>query len=384
VLFADGTAPESFVLSVGPAAPVAFSAADGSFTAAAPGGTHDVVVTGPSFERALVADVAVPEGGEKDLGTIEVGRGRSVSGRVVDPTGAPASGARVAGGLLLTGNGSELNIVDEGFLVQETTADDDGRFVLRGFGEHPITIVAQKDGASGTMRASSVRIPRGPQSVELELALLATGSLAGTVTRDGRPAGDTVVIANPRGATSSNFFVVTGADGKFAFETLTAGEYLVYPMFGGGGGRPKDMFMRVAKVVAGERAQTEIAARSGPVTLSIRPLSAAGEPIAAAQVFLLNTAVDGPTMEALRDATWLDPTRLVAFYLRMAMGAPARVEGLVPGPHTACAVPLPVDPNDPSSMQRAMGMVESLPMRCQPVTVGAAPAEQTIELRMLR
>ena len=106
--------------------------------------------------------------------------------------------------------------------------------------------------------------------------------------------------------------------------------------------------------------------------------------VPAAQVFLLNTAVDGPTMEALRDATWLDPTHLVAFYLRMAMGGPARIEGLVPGPHTACAVPLPVDPNDPSSMQRAMGMVESLPMRCQPVTVGAAPAEQTIELRMLR
>jgi hypothetical protein len=83
--------------------------------------------------------------------------------------------------------------------------------------------------------------------------------------QNGKPLGDTVVIANPVGATSSNFFVVTGPDGTFALDTLAPGAYVIYPMLGGGGGRPKDMYTRKVEVTAVARMKVEIDATPGPI-----------------------------------------------------------------------------------------------------------------------
>ena len=380
VVLAGGEPVTLLAIAVGATAPVPFAPDDGEFELAAPGGTHNLAVSGPSFARKLI-EVDIKGEGVTDLGTIEVEPSRSVSGRVLDPGGAPVAGALVAAGSLLSGDGTKLFIADESLNAHTTTTDDDGRFAISGFGAHPITVVAGREGVD---RTPSVSIPGGADSVEVDLVLSASGALSGRITRDGKPVAETVVIANPIGATSSNFFVVTGADGSYALDTLSVGEYQVYPMIGGGGPRPKDMFMRRATVVAGERTEVDIAIASGAATLEVAVNTASGEPVEAAQVFVAGAVIDVATMSALRSGNWLSVGATqgpVPVYMRTAIGAPARIEAMVPGRYTACAVVLPMNPNNPVAAMRLMEIMSSLPVTCVPVELTATPAEQRIVIR---
>lgn len=379
VLYDDGSAPPAFTVAIGATSPVAFASEDGAFSMAAPGGKHNLVVTGPTFARAIV-EAEISGSGPTDVGTITVKKGRSVSGRVLDASGAPVAGAQVAAGMLLSGDGTKLYIEDESINARSTETDADGRYVLTGFGPGRITMVA---GRAGVGRSQSLTLPPGNASAEVDLVLQPTGSLEGTVTRDGQPVAETIIIANPIGATASNFFVATGADGSYALDALTAGEYQVYPMIGGGGAKPKDMFIRPARVVAGERSRLDIAITTGNAALEISVTTEDGAPVQAAQVFLVGLGLDDATLAGLRDGSWLGWAQgkgaeeaPIPLYLRMALGAPARVEGLVPGPHTVCAVPLPMNPNNPLAAMKLREMMDELPYKCERTTVTPAPAVQ--------
>jgi RNA polymerase sigma factor (sigma-70 family) len=362
IAYKDGGTPDLYTVEIDAVRPEPFSSPDGAFELAATGGAHDVVVTGPTFARTRVANVAVREGAATDVGTIVVEKGRTVSGRVLDASGAPVAGAAVAGGLLLTGNGSQLNVPSEGYRVQETESDAAGRYVLRGFGEHAIVLVAERAGAG---RAASVRVPPGPSSVEVDLVLQPTGSLGGKVTRDGQPLVQVVVIAKPRGARDSNFFVLTGEDGSYAFDSLAAGDYAVFPMLGGGNIQPKDMFLSAVTVVPGQRATADLSARYGGASLTVHVVGENGAPVGAALVLVVAGAVTSPTMDALFDGTWLAPGQGVAAYQRTAIGAAgARIDGMFAGAYSACVTPLPVDPNDRAAMIGIRDQVGALPMRC--------------------
>lgn len=375
VVLPDGSPPAGFTIAIGAARPVPFSSDDGSFRVTSPGGHHALEIAGAVFQRKTMP-VEVKADDTLDLGTITVTAGRSISGRVLDRNGAPVAGAKVAAGSLIAGGGteSELNIPDEGFDVHETTTDDDGRFSLDGMSPAPVAVVAGKDGVG---RSASVAVARSPQSVTLELVLETLGGLDGVVTASGAPVPETAVIAAPIGAPRSNFFVVTGADGTFTFDALTGGRYMLYPMIGGGGSRPKDMYITVVDVAAGARARAEIDASPGPGVLDVTVKTDAGEAVTLAQIGLLRATVDAPTMEALRDATWL-AARLtegdtIPLYLRQIRGAdPARFDGVVAGHYSACVTPFPASGLDPDAAEQA-------PMKCVPVDVpGATTLEVTV------
>src|SRR5690606_30010686 len=154
-----------------------------------------------------------------------------------------------------------------------------------------LTIVAGKDGVG---RSSSVALPRGGESQTVELILAATGKLSGVVRKDGAPVADTVVIAHPIAATASNFFVVTGADGSYALDALTADEYIAYPMIGGGGPRPKDMYLLPARIAPGETTRHDINYETGALELAVRVTTDDNTPVAAAAVFLIGIEIDVP------------------------------------------------------------------------------------------
>ncbi len=377
VAFADGKPPALFTVEVGGGHAVPVASKDGSFSADAPAGTVSVRIAGPGFVPRR-ADATVEDGKRADLGTITVEAGRSVSGVVLDADGAPVAGARVAAGALLTGGGGELYIEDESINARSTETDVDGRYLLTGFGPHALTVVGGKDGAG---RSSSVAVARGPDSAVVDLVLQPVGGVDGKVTRAGQPLTDTVVIANPIGATSSNFFVVTGPDGSFAFDALTAGQYFVYPMLGGGGGRPKDMVMRTLEVTAGKRTAVTIDASPGAGKLTVSVKTDAGERVKMAQLIVVQAVVDAPTMEALRDGSFLPPGLrdggTLMMHIRAAMGGYAEIEEMRPGRYTACAVVLPIG-DDASKMGELMEQAEQLPMKCAPAPVTATPSEVTI------
>lgn len=378
VAFADGRAPAAFTVSVGPTHPTPFAGADGAFSIEAPGGTHTVVVAGPGFMQATVRDVRIDEGKVTDLGTVTVEPGRSVSGRVLAPDGSPVANAQVAAGRLLSGDGSELYIENESIAARDTRTDEDGGFVITGFGPGRITIVA---GADGIGRSRSLTLPPGDASVVVDLVLEATGGIDGTITSGGQPVADTIVIANPIGATSSNFFVVTGPDGSFALDALTPGTYVVYPMLGGGGNRPKDMIVRAVTIEAGARAEVAIDASPGPVTMTIEVVTEeTGAAVAMCPVIAVQADIDEANVSELRDGSWVPPEMLAggtaAMYMRMVtFGRPVEIPGMRTGHFSACAIPLPIG-DDPGAA-RAYADDETLPMKCIELDVAASPAAQS-------
>jgi hypothetical protein len=362
-----------FTVSIDAAHAVPFASRDGAFAVTVPPGTHAVAIEGPGFAPTRRAGVVVTAGQDADQGTITVEPGRAVSGRVLDAAGAPVAGAQVAAGRLLTGGGTELYIEGESLAAQTTETDEDGRFVIAGLSSAPITLLAGRDGVG---RSPSVAIPRGKDSVVVDLVLAATGGLDGQITRGGQPLADTVVIANPIGATQSNFFVVTGPDGSFALDALAAGTYIVYPMIGGGGGQPKDMFVTPVEIVAGQRARLAIDATPGPVDLRVEVRSDDGALVKQAIVLVLEALVDVPTMAQLSDGAALSgilpPGTTAPMYLRTHWGEPLDVKGVRVAPHTACAVPLPIG-DDPSRAMAVRDRAEELPMKCVRVDVSPTP-----------
>ncbi len=316
--------------------------AGGAFAIAVAAGTHRIEISGPGFVAKTLSNVEVREDKDTDLGTISVESGRAISGRVLDANGAPVAKATVAAGPMLTGGGKELYIASESPGAKDTETDDDGWFSLAGFGPQAITVVAGD--AHG--RSPSLRIPPGPDGATVDLVLQPTTGLDGKVTRGHKPAENIVVIANPIGATSSNFFTTTGADGTFALDALAPGAYLVYPMFGGGGMKPKDNYARRVEVTANSRAKVEIDATPGPITLTVDVRDAAGKPTMA-MVLVIQAALDAHSLDELRESVPASDD-VIPFYIRGTMGGPAEIQGARPGTHTVCAAAF-VPGKDPSS-----------------------------------
>jgi RNA polymerase sigma-70 factor (ECF subfamily) len=341
VAMADGSVPASFTISIGGTSPVPFATPDGSFSLPAVAGIRTIVVDGRRFLAAKSKMITVEAGKVADAGTITVQPGRSVRGRVLDETGAPVRGAKVAAGSLLTGGGAELYIEDESLGAKATDTDDRGEFVIEGFSPGPLTITAGKDGVG---RSPSVRLAPSSDSATVDLVLQRTAGLDGTVTQNGKGLADTVVIASPIG-TQQNFFVVTGADGTFALDALTPGAYIIFPMIGGGGPKPKDMFVtRVDIALAAARTKITIDTTPGPLSLTLAVNGADGKPVAGAMVFAISADIPAPTTSAqLRDMDQLGiftstPTPI---YIRAAMGGPVDLAGLRAGPLVLCATDLP-------------------------------------------
>ena len=366
VAFKDGAVPRGFTVALGASFPTPFATADGSFKIIAPTGAQTIIIDGKSFLTAKARDVAVSDGKPADVGTIVVEPGRSISGRVLDESGLPVADAKVAAGVLLTGGGQELYIPDESIGAKDTITDRNGRYRLEGFSPVPITIVAGKDLLG---RSASVQLPGGSDSATVDLLLQKTSGLDGVITREGKPLGDTVVIANPIGASHANFFSVTGADGTFALDALAPGAYIVYPIIGGGGMRPKDMYVVKVELVIGKRAKVTIDTSPGPVTVAVSVKTQAGVAVPMAQLFLIEANINVTNSAELRDMDQLSAFAVtpIPVYIRGAMAGAGEITNVRVGAHTLCVMPLqgPPDPNAPP-----------LPVFCQPVKIDGVAKQQ--------
>jgi hypothetical protein len=113
----------------------------------------------------------------------------------------------------------------------------------------------------------------------------------------------------------------------------------VYPMLGGGGGRPKDMYTRRVEVALGKKTKFEIDATPGPITLAVSVKTDKGTPLSMAQLITVQATVNPQTVAELRDGTNMPfGDAIMPIYVRGISDGAATIEGMKPGAHTLCVL----------------------------------------------
>ncbi|GHE90927.1 hypothetical protein GCM10017786_24050 [Amycolatopsis deserti] len=108
-----------------------------------------------------------------------------------------------------------------GDVIASTVSDPDGGYRITGIDAGEITLVAATPGADPA--AAVVPLGSGREH-EVDLVLDTHSTLTGTVTADGRPvAGLALELRDLSGRRVAG--TVTGADGTYRFDRLTAGQY---------------------------------------------------------------------------------------------------------------------------------------------------------------
>jgi len=236
-----------------------FHAEDGRFAFPVPQpGDLDVVLAGPGTARRSLTARVVP-GQVVDLGDIELERGRTIRGRVVDADGRPAAGATVTIG----SDGAELDPIQRWFRCAfETITDADGRYAVEGVdplraeGARRTPIAAR---LAGLGAAIPIELPDDDAIPDLVLAPV--GGIDGEVgVAIDSAASIMSVLARRRGTAADVRFSRVDALGRFRFDDVPAGDYdleLVAPEPAPGRADA------VAAVVAGERVRVTIGLPAG-------------------------------------------------------------------------------------------------------------------------
>lgn len=387
VAFDDGTPAQVFVVSLGGfrgGTPV--TAKDGAFELTdVPPRTYQVSIRGPDFEQTTVADVDVAPGQTVDLGTITVRKGRSITGRVVTAQGAPVAGATVVLGKTLFGSGSSTSIGGRfgppgAQRNKTTTTDDRGEFAIHGVPSYTLNIVAEHDEAG---RTAPVTIPGSRESVHgLELVMQPTGALEGIVTIGGKPADGIRVSCQSQTVPGAIFGVATGADGRFRFDRLAPGSYMVSAMTGGNPMRGMGFHDGKSVTIASNQTTTvALEIGQGDVELVVNLRAKNGE-LRFAQVFAVQGEVRATTARELSIEIANRAGGFSSFGMSIG-GRPTTIPDLSPGEYTVCAAPYPAEVQ---GMQPTIDYMEregdNLAIYCAPVTVTPEPKQQSLDIEV--
>jgi hypothetical protein len=382
VQYEGGGAPEFFTVTIGfpPGVPVSDDA--GRFRLNdVPPGTYDVTIRGPGFARVVKRDVAIAPGETTELGSITVQRGRAVSGRVLGPDGAPVAGAEVVVATQLMGDGRSLTAgfgagAEEMWGVRRGTSEADGSFTVPGIGKTEELVIAAEHPEIG--RSAAQKIMPGTDSPTLELRLEPFGSVAGTVTAGGKPAPSAAVIATLSSAAQQNLMVQTGDDGRYVIDKLPAGSYKLTAAIGGMGTQKTGTAQVV--VEGGARARADIEIPVGDVNLTVEVKGEGGVPILTAQVLIMEGEVPSGNAKQLQEFIMQNGGGGAANVALALSGTPASFEDVVPGTYSICAIPLPGDLSDPTTMQRLQEHPEKILTHCQIETIEPAPTDQRLTM----
>jgi protocatechuate 3,4-dioxygenase beta subunit len=349
-------------------------------------GNYDVTFRGLEFAELTRRDVKIEPGKTTDLGTVTLARGRKLTGKVVDGTGAPIADAQVKVGaiLLSSGNaGGAAGGMDEMMGIRSTTSDADGSFVIIGVPALPTNVMADHPDHG---RSVAQVIPEGTDDPPaLTLTLKGFGSIVGKVTKKGEPQGGVTVSESTQGGGAQASFVRTGADGSFTMDKVPEGTHVLMAM--------QTAMMSATttnatvNVVAGKQASVVIDIPVGEVTVEIVVHPLPGQQVDAAQVFWFHGVVGATNGKQLTElflggggggsgSAASAGAGGMKFWFGGAAPAPTFDE-TVPGDYTACVVPITGSMSDPTFMQRIQQNIASLKVYCKQVKVMASPLKQS-------
>ena len=384
VLFDNGEAPKQYSINVGGwGKGTSFSNKEGNFEIGdMPPKEYSLIVSGLGFTQ-IEKKIEIEEGKMKDVGTLTVTKGRSISGVVQDSGGSPLPGAKVLAGKMIVGDGSSTgNSTRRGpplsRLTKEATTGDDGSFLISGMAPGDVSIVAEH---SELGRSKGMRVTGTNDSIEnLVLKIEKFGKLTGRVSRGSEPVPELFVSAASLTAPGITSNVQTGEDGMFSFDKLAPDVYKVTttsgnPMIG--------MNSKSVEVTlqADGRENVTIELLASDIKLEVKIQDREGGNAA----FTWVTGTQGSVVArngreltakvgAMSEGTGFQGMSIRGF-------KDATFEGVVAGQYTLCAVPYPKEVKgevDTISYMERMG--EELKVFCEPLTVEEGNNNQVASL----
>lgn len=357
-------------------------------------GKYDVRVSGQDFAEKIKGDVEVTAGKVTDTGTLTLRRGRTFSGKVVDPNGAPVQNARVVFGKMLFGDGKQTGADDTegasamGMKMGFTNAA--GEFTLKGAPRTSGSLLAEH---ATIGRSVAIKIPAGREDYEgVAITLRGYGSITGRITRKGEPVAGATINAAPMGSSGQAIFVQSGQDGSFAVDKVPEGPTALTAMINKGMGASGGS--KTITVVAGKPVDGSIDLPAGDLALQVKIEPKTGEKVDAAQVFLFRGNIAAQNGEEIMDAFLasggergadgqvtlaLGGAAGMLIWLGPAMPFPTFKE-LLAGSYSACAIPITGTITDPQLMGRIFRHLDKLEVFCKPVTVKPSPASQEMTM----
>lgn len=384
VAFANGDAPAAFSVNLGGwGQGTPFSSKSGKFEVPelAPR-KYTVTIRGPGFDSKQIGDVEVKPGETTDLGTIEVEKGRSVAGKVVDAGGSPVADALVRAGRTIFGDGSSSKSAFGGppgaQNTKEVRTDESGRFAIFGLGPSDISVVAEHE----TMGRSKAILIRGRASTaDLSLQLAPFGALEGTVTRGGKPAERVFVSVASLTTPDVSYGVATGDDGKYRYDKLAPDEYKVQAFLMRGMGGFGTRAPKRVVVASGKTARADLAYDAGTVDVLVAIKEAGGKALGFTWVAAMTGEVTATNARDMQlEIGRSESSTQNAFSIG---GSEARLLDLSPRSYSICAIPYP---SEVSGMADTMAYGEregdKLPVYCKPIDVAETPGEQAITIEV--
>lgn len=173
--------------------------------------------------RPVVQELELAAGGTFDLGPLQLERGASIRGRVVNATGEPVPDARAYLGL-------EIDAVPPRSMRADSFTGGDGVFELSGVGPSSTTLVVKAQGYAPEVR--ELVLPDDVLRVEpLELVLRPGGTIAVTLDGGGGD-GEFYMVVLEKGGELVDLRV-PDHEGSVLFENRSLGRYTVRVLGGG-------------------------------------------------------------------------------------------------------------------------------------------------------
>lgn len=373
-----GAAPKTAIVRIGNE--VRTIAKQGAFTLedVAPG-KHRVTATGPEF-LAAQQEVTLAAGEQKDLGTWQLEKGRTLTGSVVDVNGAPVANARimVIGRMSMDADESDESLVEisseEEALAslmgsERATSDEQGRFAVTGMRFGKSRVFAEVKGKGKSLR---VEIPAGKADpAPIQLTLLGFGTVKGIVTKNGKPVKGFVTASVGRDTSGSS--TQSAADGTYTLSNVTAGRAKLTAGVQSGMGA-SGLVVQEVDVKEGATTEANFDIKTGQLSLEVT-LAPKGEGQVGLTIFVLARGLVSITTIADMQTQFESKPEMLAAQ-QTAFGLKATLAELDAGTYTLCSIPLVGNPMDPAFQEAMQKELPKQPAQCTKVVLAASPAVQ--------
>lgn len=214
--------------------------ADGEFSIpGVPAGDFVVEAWAPGLAPGFSRNFTVEAGQSVSGIQIQLGRGGSLSGRVVDASGKPVARAKVSTHDNDWSDDEFTKAIGITYPTNATSAEtrtgDDGRFTISGLSPEVYQVNVIAAGYTGFMRRD-LRVTEGADTALGDIKLGRGGVVRGTLyDASGKPlVGGTVELRIADGDVPRQYTTRTSSDGKFQISNVTPGSYVLRGMRPGG------------------------------------------------------------------------------------------------------------------------------------------------------